>query len=295
FQKMLVLSTKPSWRTRGLLAAAKLTGLDFSIPPQPPNALTTIEGFMAMSPKGDKTRPALGSAAAWLAHIDLLKYVVASDLESAFIVEDDVDWDTRIKDQMQLISDNVVAPTEATANDNTPYGTAWDVLWIGHCGSLGRNDSTHRRPMAYLDDTRVPSANFTGWSRNYFLNDGNREGHRFVQESSMTICTFGYAVSRKGVRNVLEQTMKGGYEAFDVALHGHCADGRLKCVTVSPTVFHHYEPSAEHGYVSPVREGDGKGKAKAEKEFEGFKGSTANILQSARCAALWGETCLRVP
>lgn len=318
-----------------------------------------------MSPAGDKTRPALGSAAAWLAHIDLLKYVISADLETAFIVEDDVDWDVRIKDQARLISDNVRAfrsmklnvtdpllqatreaaeeikkaeeaaakavkeaagdaaeldeplkskrsthtPNTTTtqntntttetsttpdfSSDTTPYGTDWDVLWLGHCGSLGHDDAQHRRPMSFADPSRVPDAQFSGWARGYFLDAHLPADHRVVQESRMTICTFGYAVSRAGVRNVLKNVMKGHYEAFDVALHAHCSEGRLKCVTVNPTVFHHYDPSAGHGYVSPVREGDGKGKAKSETEFEGFMGSTANIVESARCHALWGKGCLR--
>jgi len=308
---------------------------------------------MAMSPPGFKTRPAPGSAAAWLAHIDLLKYVISADLETAFIVEDDVDWDVRIKDQARLISDNVRAfrqmkinvtdplleatreaaeaaeaaattelkpfeskrdmstpknipnakldngtDTSATpdySSDTTPYGTDWDVLWLGHCGSLGYDDAQHRRPISYADPTRVSDAQFSGWAREYFLEAYIPPDHRVVQESNMTICTFGYAVSRNGVRNVLRHVMKGNSEAFDVALHAHCRAGRLKCVTVNPTVFHHYEPSASHGYVSPVREGDGKGKAKSETEFEGFMGRTANIVESARCHALWGKSCLREP
>ncbi|KAH7016205.1 uncharacterized protein B0I36DRAFT_377831 [Microdochium trichocladiopsis] len=308
FENLLVLSNRPSWRTRGVQAAANLTGLEFTIPPQPPNSKATVEAFMSISPEGEKSRPALGSATAWLAHIDLLKHILSSDLETAFIVEDDVDWDVRIKNQLRLVSDNVRAfrrrkinltdevvvqdnDAESDPNDNTPYGTDWDVLWLGHCGSLGHDDDKHRRPLPYEDESRVPGDKFTGWSRDYFLEE-TPEGHRVVQESRMTICTFGYAVSRQGVLNVLAQVMKGGYEAFDVALHAHCSEGRLKCVTVSPAVFHHYEPSAAHGYVSPVKEGDGKGKAKSENEFEGFMGTTANIVDSARCHALWGKSCL---
>ncbi|KXJ84818.1 hypothetical protein Micbo1qcDRAFT_181341 [Microdochium bolleyi] len=62
-----------------------------------------------MGPAGKTTRPEPSSAAAWLAHLDILRHFISSDLETALILEDDVDWDLRIKDQMRLVSDNVRA------------------------------------------------------------------------------------------------------------------------------------------------------------------------------------------
>lgn len=44
---------------------------------------------------------------AWLAHIDMVKFVVASGLESALIIEDDVNWDVTIREQMRLVSENL--------------------------------------------------------------------------------------------------------------------------------------------------------------------------------------------
>ncbi|XXG94296.1 hypothetical protein Hte_000550 [Hypoxylon texense] len=70
------------------------------------------------------------SARAWLAHLDLLKFVVASDLKTALIVKNDVDWDVRIKAQMNLVSDNARAHTGVTESDPTPSGIDWDVLWL---------------------------------------------------------------------------------------------------------------------------------------------------------------------
>ncbi|POS78331.1 hypothetical protein DHEL01_v203261 [Diaporthe helianthi] len=63
---------RPSWRTRGLQAAAQLIGLDISIPPQPKNPDELVEAFER-----------IGS-------------VVASEFETAFIIEDDVDWDLEL-------------------------------------------------------------------------------------------------------------------------------------------------------------------------------------------------------
>ncbi|KXJ86585.1 hypothetical protein Micbo1qcDRAFT_179839 [Microdochium bolleyi] len=266
----------------------------------PPVSQVMIETFQHMGPPGKATRPEQGSAAAWLAHIDILRHVVSSDLESALIVEDDVDWDLRIKHQMQLISDNIREFTRAGDDpaDTTPYGSAstgWDVLWIGHCGSMSDNldgtDPSLRKPIFYRDSTRPTNAQYRGWARDFVVNEVP-DGHRAVFESRMTICTFAYAVSRRGAYNLLDLATRANSEAFDVALHEYCRDKKLKRIMVSPQVFNHYEPSADRGHVSLVKGADGKGEAKDESEFEDYKGSTENIVNSARCMALWGKSCM---
>lgn len=67
--------------------------------------------------------------------------MVSADLESALILEDDVDWDTSIKDQARLVSDAVRKFTGADSQDVSPYGYSWDLLWIGHCGEPTHNDT----------------------------------------------------------------------------------------------------------------------------------------------------------
>ncbi|KAH7025184.1 uncharacterized protein B0I36DRAFT_367064 [Microdochium trichocladiopsis] len=214
---MLVLSKTPSWRTRGLNAATQLTGLDFTIAPQPPVAKLSIETFRKMGSVGKTTRPEPGSAAAWLAH-----------LETALILEDDVNWDLRIKDQMRLVSDNVRAfgrsygktghQLVSDLDDSTPYGTGLDVLWVGHCGSLSHNqnghDENHRRPVYYIDPTRPTNQQYYGWARDFVINEVP-QGRRAVHESRMTKCTFAYAVSQKGAYNLFNPATAPNGEAFD--------------------------------------------------------------------------------
>ncbi|KAI2623473.1 glycosyltransferase family 25 protein [Hypomontagnella submonticulosa] len=293
FQKLLALSHKPSWRTRGLEAAANLTGLEFSIPPQPHNSEELIKAFQSIgADKEGAKQPASGSAKAWLSHLDLLKYVIASDFETVFIVEDDVDWDLRIKDQIRLVSDNVRAYTGVKEDDRTPYGTNWDVLWLGHCGSIITDDMP--TPRVYPDDSRCETELYSGWSKR-FLREKLTEGHRQVQASLMTVCTFGFGVTRQGARKIVPQLSRGADEAFDVALSAHCRDKKLNCVVVNPQLFNHYEPPADKGYISAVHVGDGQGEASSDSEFEHTKGTTGNIMKSARCEALFHDVCMRPP
>ncbi|XDG07071.1 hypothetical protein ABKA04_006686 [Annulohypoxylon sp. FPYF3050] len=292
FQKLLALSTKPSWRTRGLEAAAHLTGLEFTIPPQGQNSDDLINAFQNIGADRGAKGPAYGSARAWLSHLDLLKYAIASDLETAFIVEDDVDWDVRIKEEMRLVSDNVRAYTGAEEDDSTPFGTNWDVLWLGHCGSIITDDMAGSR--VYADASRCETELYSGWSKR-FLRENLTEGHRQVQPSKLTVCTFGFGVTRHGARKMLPLLSQGGNEAYDVALSGYCNDRKLKCIVVNPQLFNHYEPPRDSGYLSDVHVGDGQGQTSDDSNFEDSMGTTGNIMKSARCEALFHDTCMRPP
>ncbi|ETI22962.1 hypothetical protein G647_04757 [Cladophialophora carrionii CBS 160.54] len=288
FQKLIALSSKPSWRTRGLQAAANLTGLDFIIPPQPHNPEEFVVAFEDIG-LGQTTTPKHGSASAWVAHLDLLKFVIASGFETTFIVEDDVDWDVRIKDQIKLISDNVRNYTSVPESDPNPYGTDWDVLWLGHCGSA--IDDWIPPGVIYADDTRIPIELYASWSTG-FLQERLPQGHRIIHASTMTVCSFGYGVTRASAQKILTLLGRGADEAFDVALSHQCRERALRCLVVNPQIMHHYEPSKDLGYVSPVDSGDGEGEPADETNFEFIKGKTLNIVKSARCQALFNDTCV---
>lgn len=293
FQKLLVVSTKPTWRTSGLQAAANLTGLDFSIPTQPHNPEELISAFEKIgSDRGART-PQHGSAKSWFAHLDMLKFVVASGFSTAFIVEDDVDWDVKLLDQMRLISDNVRNFTAAADTDPNPFGSGWDVLWLGHCGDRIEKD-TMAKMLLYPDDTRCKTELYSGWSK-HFLRDNLPDGYRVVQDSIQTVCTFGYGITAESAQKILALLARGADEAYDVSMSHHCKAGDLRCITVNPQVMNHYEPAAGQGYLSPVHEGDGQGVSVDDSAFQHTKGTTGNIMNSARCKALFNDVCMRPP
>ncbi|KAI3322963.1 glycosyltransferase family 25 protein [Xylariaceae sp. AK1471] len=294
FQKLLVVSTGPSWRTRGLAAAANLTGLQLSIPPQPQNPQEFVRAFEKIGAQSGARSPDHGSAMAWLAHLELLKHVIATELETAFIMEDDMDWDVRIKDEIRLISDNIRNYTHVLNDDRTPYGTEyWDVLWLGHCGSSV--DDGMPEPLSYQDDSRCKTDLYSGWSKR-FLREKINEGHRLVQRSGrVTVCTFGYGVTKSSAQKILGLIGDGIGEAFDVSLAARCSERKLRCLVINPQVFNHYEPPANEGYQSLVHVGNNLGEEGDELRFEQKMGTTGNIMQSARCRALYNDSCMRPP
>ncbi|KAL4932998.1 uncharacterized protein BDV17DRAFT_287360 [Aspergillus undulatus] len=290
FSQILALSQRPSWRTRGLSVAANLTGLEVTIPPQPPiddhlaEAFANIDSYL-----GDHDHPAPGASKAWLAHLDLLKFIYQSNLKTALVIEDDVDWDVALKAQMGNISTAVRNLTKASETNSRPYGT-WDVLWLGHCGERWNE----RLETVIFDDAHVnPQSEYRGfWADELALLPDQK---RAVYYSSSPVCTFAYAVSHEGAGKILHFAGAAQDEAFDVKLQHECQRGRLTCVSVVPEVFHQYFPPPEFDVKSDVDVGNQKGEPEEEgtKEFEGVMGSTENIVVSARCQALWGSRCPR--
>ena len=289
FQKILALSTGRSWRTRGLTAAAAYTGLDIGIPKQPIITSELVEAFSRIVDDGSVAdRPQFGAARAWLAHLDILKHIVLSGLDTVLIVEDDIDWDVSIKHQMRLISDAVRLFTNISAADPSPYGHDWDILWIGHCGEHTDPDTER---VEYPDATVQKHAEYTGWSDKYMRNIG--EGNRLVQRAINPVCSFAYAVTLQGAQNVLKWAGSGQNQAFDIRLMQACRPRLLNVLAVQPEVMHHYTPLREAGYWSQVAVGDGKGVASDEAAFEHVIGGTENILHSARCKVLFDTTCVK--
>lgn len=58
-----------------------------------------------------------GELGCWRSHMNMLRYVVEHRLETALLLEADADWDVRIKDQLQRMSDAMPA-----ASETRPYG-----------------------------------------------------------------------------------------------------------------------------------------------------------------------------
>ncbi|KAE8384727.1 hypothetical protein BDV23DRAFT_166244 [Aspergillus alliaceus] len=287
FQKILALSTGPSWRTRGLLAAANLTGLSIDIPPQPPIHPDLVTTFETLGQDGIE-RPTHGASIAWLAHLDIIKYTIQADLDTVLILEDDADWDVSIRSQMIKVAEGVRNLTKTTEIGTAPYGRDWDVLWIGHCGEYWED---MYETILFEDPTACPHKYYFGWAKSFV--ERMPDHQRAVYRSVNPVCSFAYGLSRPGSRKVLELLGAGQDEAFDVSMMHSCKAGKLNCISVLPEVVHQYFPSPAFGVKSKVDIGNGEQAGPDETEFEHIKGSTENILESARCRALWDQRCLK--
>ncbi|KAK7962394.1 uncharacterized protein PG986_003219 [Apiospora aurea] len=168
----------------------------------------------------------------WRSHMNairrqvLLRRIVEEDLESALIMEDDMDWDVRLRSQLETVAKGTRALLSSGSQPNSPYGDSWDLLWLGHCGEifpeqLPENKEEPLYPkFAIKDDQTVPPLDkITG------LVDFKSypEFTRWVHVTGAPICSFAYALTRRGAQKVLFDLSVDRLDAnFDNALGTFC-------------------------------------------------------------------------
>ncbi|KAI1873785.1 uncharacterized protein JN550_003054 [Neoarthrinium moseri] len=222
----------------------------------------------------------------WRGHMNAVRRIVEENLESALIMEDDMDWDVRLRAQLEQVAMGVRTILPSGSNSRSPYGDDWDLLWLGHCGeifpeALPENEGKPHHPKYTIknDITVAPLNKITG------LVEFNKypEFTRWVHISGAPICTFAYALSQKGARKVLfDLSVDHLLGAYDNALAGFCRDGasgnrdglQAKCVSVTPPVFFHHRAKGRITGDSDIQKSD-SGDVRE-------KGTTENIVWSAR-------------
>lgn len=176
------------------------------------------------------------------------------NVASALILEDDADWDVRLKTQLGLIAAGTrilldrahsedafaskLTPKEQRLDDiHSPYGHGWDILWLGHCGETfperipGHHEiydksSTRYTYYAMQDDETLPT-NPEGVTESWISGDLERHrGTRWVHFSGGPTCSQAYALSQSGARKVLLALSVGGtlIEQLDNAISHLCRD-----------------------------------------------------------------------
>lgn len=174
-----------------------------------------------------------------------LNRVVARNLSTALLFEDDIDWDFRIRSQLVAFSEatrrlpqlsslraqkqppafeeehpnpielakrsSIVLSNPSQENVPTnPFGRDWDILWLGHCGAdLPPASPTHPDRFMLLNDDTVPSPKHLRM-RSTAPQDPIASlypAHTRVyhRTSNSTLCTLAYAVTQRGARKILFQ------------------------------------------------------------------------------------------
>jgi hypothetical protein len=211
-----------------------------------------------------------GSQPSWhaLVHIEQLLIrlfcrFLDSGLETALILEDDVDWDIRLRSvQIPLAASaarQLLPPprsqhpyVNAATNHSQYWGDqdAWDLLYLGHCGDYfdivtEDGPKTDRQsfnltamPHILWQDPTLPSwINLHPFTQDLFRLLGMPERTRVMHRAKFPLCSFGYAVTRRAAERLLNdlappKLKKSGPRAFDVALLHACNKGEN---TPSPT------------------------------------------------------------
>jgi len=215
--------------------------------------------------------------------------IVEKNLSSALIMEDDVDWDIRLKSQLLTIAHGTRSlQASSPTQPHSPYGDDWDLIWLGHCGEIfpeTLEENVSLPPTSPLfhkytitPDPTVPPPQQVHGFQNYSANPYTR----WVHVSGGPICTFAYALSLTGARKVLfDMSVDGLAGPFDNALAGLCRWGRevgrlrMRCFSVTPPVVVHHKAKGQVSGDSDIQNYGGGGEVRE-------KGSTDNIVWSTR-------------
>ncbi|EDU44056.1 conserved hypothetical protein [Pyrenophora tritici-repentis Pt-1C-BFP] len=256
FSTILALSPHHSPRRSSLLWAANLTDLDIVIPDLPDWSVGDIQAFKV---KNGQSTISVGSAKAWLGHLQILKSFLASNHETALIIEDDTDFDIQIRHaQIPRLAEALHCLLGGKGNDYWPPPSTWDLLYPGHCDDAP-STAYLAHPYTTYTDPSVPSHQQMHPDTSSFLLSLNLPDQtRILHRAFWPLCTFAYAVNRRSAALILDTFAaepEGGGSAFDVALLSACRDREWTCWSVAPEVFHHRQGVSEIGREDEVHVG----------------------------------------
>ncbi|KAF7542114.1 hypothetical protein G7054_g33 [Neopestalotiopsis clavispora] len=184
---------------------------------------------------------------------------VGSNLTSALILEDDADWDVRLRVQMHNFAKSAQALLQPMHMTNiyvdpgfkhgskhtryrkeislkrlpwtqqpsqTPYGDNWDVLWLGHCEMRlpTKEMDIPQALVADYPDLTVPEKKYLKFlSQPSDLEEEFFDHTRVVHRVQGGACSTAYALSRRGARSLLHDAgLKQFDEPFDIMLRTFC-------------------------------------------------------------------------
>ena len=237
FEKVYVISMPERQNTlTGFAMAANVTGFDFEVVDGRARDVDEEEaaaerllraGHSSRSGRYRQGKEEARRAAkeAWFrrSHLNAARWMVAEDVETALIFEDDADWDVNLREQLELFavgSGLLLQPQSKRVRGmmrelpRSPYGDGWDMLWFGHCGMQPLPDDSRR--FVIRNDYTVPP-----YVHRYIPEgDLERETKRKIDESTRMVyrtgsgsCLYAYALSLKGARKLLSH-LDGGTVAL---------------------------------------------------------------------------------
>lgn len=187
-----------------------------------------------------------------------------SNLETALILEDDVDWDIRLRSvQIPLAASaarQILPPARSYhpfanfhSNHSQYWGNhnAWDLLYLGHCGDYfdeltaeGLNVQSQSFNLSviphvlYTDPTLPQRQDLHPFTQSLFKLLNMPEKSRALHQSRFPLCSFGYALTRPAAERLLHDLAPPRYSekgprAFDVALLHACNRGSKPSLPLS--------------------------------------------------------------
>ena len=177
----------------------------------------------------------------------MLDRIVEEGYSSALIIEDDADWDVSLKKQLRMFAEKIriIGNVPLDKDTHSPYGDAWDLLWLGECAT----------PPGPPDSQTFPGV--------------GEQAHWVFRTSGGMACLYGYAVTQRSARMLMGWLLDVD-EATDFAVGKFCSNHR--CITVWPELIGSHKSAGPRNRDSSISNQTGEARK---------KGETRNIANSA--------------
>jgi GR25 family glycosyltransferase involved in LPS biosynthesis len=190
-----------------------------------------------------------GHLACYRGHANIWRKMIEDDVETALIMEDDIDWDLNVREITPRVKEAVGRITK-TENpfSNTP-GTfflvrlivAWDILYLGTCYEQYFDHMEYDASNAseifaeVLGDEENLFRDMYDWVEELVVNYFNESTpRRVVVKAKNPVCTHGYAVTQRGARKLLLELNEWMPFPVDITMIHYISEGRFKAYSVLP-------------------------------------------------------------
>jgi len=175
---------------------------------------------------------------------------------------------------------------EPELNNYWGNSSAWDVLYLGHCGdTFNLSTWSFRIPgVMYEDRTLPPRVEMHPYTQSFLESISVPEYTRLVHQSVFPLCTFGYALTRDAahrlITDVAARESDGGTTAYDVRILEACRDLGFRCWSANPELFHHLGIDSE---IANMNEAEGQGERTNEDGSGWLKSSRISNAPNIAC------------
>ncbi|KAF2677968.1 glycosyltransferase family 25 protein [Lentithecium fluviatile CBS 122367] len=203
-----------------------------------------------------------GTYGCWRVHMNIAQKIAAEQISTALVLEDDADWDVHLKSQLTEFARGTRYVLDQESNSTaSPYGDGWDILWLGHCGLRNRENIDQRYYVIRDDPTAVPQSlwSFARRMPNLTPKALNGTYNRVIYEPTRGLCTWGYAISLRGARRLLQDQELEEALPSDRALNRLCTRVKgAKCLAPYPPLVGTHKAAGRTGKDSDRVDQSGK-------------------------------------